>query len=370
MAEAYDPEARRDTPLGLKMKEEIRREGEVLLASFICDCLWDETHGYYATKAVLGKSGDFITAPEISQIFGELLGLWSAVVWQQMGSPSPVNLVELGPGRGTLMADALRAVRIVPGFQAALSVTMVEISPSLRALQKTTLAHAKVPISWSDTIQPANGPLVILANEFVDVFGPDQSIKTDEGWRWRAVGLDEAGRFQFTPSFTTRRRDELDRQWPDAPIGSIVSHHRSDELAKSLKMMAAAQPMAALLIDYGHTETRLGDTLQAVRNHVFEHPLCSPGEADLSVQVDFADLARELESAGFIVDGPVTQAEFLGSLGIIERASKLMAANPAKAGEIEAGVARLIAPNGMGTRFKVLGVRSVGLPELPGFGKR
>lgn len=364
----YDPNERRDTPLALKLKAQIERDGPMELGQFIGACLWDEAHGYYATKAVIGRGGDFITAPEISQIFGELLGLWAAVVWGQMGSPSPVNLFEFGPGRGTLMADALRAITRVPGFKDGLAVKLMEASQLLRALQEEGLADVGVPVAWTDRFPASEAvPAIVLANEFLDVYAPSQSIKTEEGWRWRAIGLDDEGRFQFTASRPTRLRPELDTMWPGAPLGSVYETIASHDLAEALKQMAGSDPFAALFIDYGHVESAPGDSLQAVRDHRFEHPLTSPGEADLSIQVDFADVAREMKVAGLAVDGPLTQGEFLGRLGIVERASKLMAANPAKAGEIEAGVARLMAPQGMGGRFKVIGVRSLNLPKLPGF---
>jgi len=364
----YDPAARRDTPLALKLKERIRREGGMLLADFIAACLWDESHGAYATKDVIGKPGDFITAPEISQVFGEVLGLWAAVVSQQMGSPPRVNLAELGPGRGTLMADALRAMSSVKGLKEALRVTLIEASPLLRTKQQATLAGAHPNLSWAEGFLPLDGgPAIVLANEFLDVFAPDQSIKTADGWRWRAVSLDEAGQFQFAVSTGTRLRPELDAQFPGAPVGSILSHIRSDALAEGLASIANGQPLAALFIDYGHTQSLLGETLQAIRGHAFEHPFTSPGEADISVQVDFADVAHAMRRAGFAVDGPVTQGEFLGRLGIVERASKLMSANPARAGEIETAVARLIGVPGMGDRFKVIGIRRPDMPPLPGF---
>ena len=362
-----DPDALRDTPLALKLKAQIARDGPMELSRFICACLWDRVHGYYATKAVIGRAGDFVTAPEISQIFGELLGLWSAVVWQSMGAPAAVKLVEFGPGRGTLMTDALRAIAKVPGMPAAMTVVMVEQSAGLRRQQQNALANQQIPITWVEASRPSDAPMILLGNEFIDVFGPDQSVKTPMGWRWRAVALDEGGQFQFAPSLTTRLRPELDQRWPDAPVGSICEQLRTNDLAAEFKALAAGQPFAALFVDYGHLHSDLGETLQAVRQHAYEHPLCSPGEADLTMQVDFEDLAREMAAAGFTVDGPITQAEFLGRLGIIERASKLMAANPQRATEIEAGVARLMAPNGMGTRFKAIGIRSADVPKLPGF---
>ncbi len=365
---SYDPELRRDTPLALELKGHIRSRGPMLLRDFLSACLWDEAHGYYATRLVLGSSGDFVTAPEISQVFGELLGLWSAVVWQSMGAPATFDLIELGPGRGTLMADALRALKAIPPCRAALNVTMVEDSPTLREAQRKTLTDADVPVRWTDWLfGPWKGPRIVLANEFLDVFHMDQSIKTAGGWRARAVGLGSDGQFHFTISPNSILRDDLARRFPDAPAGSILSTIDAAGFAKDLAELRGDQPFAALIIDYGHTTSALGDTLQAVRDHVFEHPLTSPGEADLTVQVDFADLSRALQAQDFAIDGPITQGEFLGRLGILERASRLMAANTAKAATIEAGVARLMAVPGMGDRFKVLGVRSPDVAPLPGF---
>lgn len=365
---SFDDQERRDTPLAAKLKDQMRAAGGPIdLKEFVGACLWDEEHGYYATKRVIGAAGDFVTAPEISQVFGEIIGLWSAVVWQSMGAPAKFNLIELGPGRGTLMADALRAAVRVPGFKEAVEVVMVEASPVLETAQRETLTGVPVPVRWGQLGDNLAAPSIVLANEFIDVFGPDQSIKTAEGWRWRAVALDEQDRFQFTASHGTRLRPELDAQWPDAPEGAIYSHLDTRDLADVLKPMADGYPFAALFIDYGHTDPALGDTLQAVRSHAHEHPLASPGEADLTLQVDFADVIGEMQRAGFIADGPTTQAEFLGRLGVIERASRLMAANPAKADAIQAGVMRLMAPNGMGTRFKVIGVRTPDVPQLPGF---
>ena len=334
---------------------------------FIDACLWDKEHGYYSTRTVIGQDGDFVTAPEISQTFGELLGLWSAVVWQIMGEPSPTNLVEFGPGRGTLMADALRATRGVAGFGAATKVTLLEASASLIAAQRAALAGTSACVAWTDGFKPLQGPSIVLANEFVDALVPDHHIKTADGWLSRTVTVDDAHRLQFGVSRLGPIRHDLHDRWPAAPLGSICESHRHDFVADGLQTLAAGQPIAALIIDYGHLDSVLCDTLQAVRHHAYEHPLCSPGEADLTAQVDFFDLAQAMTKAGFIVDGPIAQAEFLGRLGIIERASKLMAANPARAGEIEAGVMRLMAPNGMGTRFKAIGFRSPGLPTLPGF---
>ncbi len=365
----YDPAARRNTPLALKLKAIIAQHGPMTVAEYMGHCLWDEQFGYYATQTVIGSTGDFITAAEITQVFGEIIGLWSAVVWQQvLGSPPALQLVEYGAGRGTMMRDALRAARVVPGFVAAVSVHLLELSPTLANAQRAALCDAGVPVSWGQNLAGFPAPAIILANEFLDAWPVEQWIKTDIGWCWRGVGIDSAGELCFTIMPGTRTRGDLDAQVPTAALGSIVESQRPERLAQAFKALNQSGPFAALLIDYGHVAPVSGDTLQAVRSHVYESPLTSPGEADLSAQISFYELATALHSAGLTIDGPVTQAGFLGSLGTIERASRLMSANPQRAGEIEAGIARLMSPNGMGTQFKVMGVRSPQLPPLPGFG--
>jgi NADH dehydrogenase [ubiquinone] 1 alpha subcomplex assembly factor 7 len=343
----YDPEARRDTPLARKLKERIRRDGAITVAQYMQACLQDPEHGYYVKQPAIGGAGDFITAPEISQVFGELIGLWSAVVWQQMGSPSRVNLVELGPGRGTLMRDALRAGSKMPLFLDALEVHLVESNAFLERRQREALAGITRPVTSHaamDSIPP--GAAIVIANEFLDTFPVAQRVEGGE----RRVALDANDRLVFEPAEGEfRERQDFAR---------FVDH---------LASRAMSAPMAALFIDYGHLQSSAGETLQAMRSHAPEHPLCSPGEADLTVHVDFAAIGAALVRCGLAVDGPTTQAEFLGRLGIVERASRLMSANPRKAGEIELGVARLIAPQGMGSRFKAIGVRSSRLSDLPGF---
>lgn len=365
----YDPEARRDTPLALKLKASIARDGAMPVSEYMAQCLWDEDYGYYATRSVIGSSGDFITAAEISQIFGELIGLWCAVVWQQaLGAPPTVRIVEYGPGRGTMMRDALRAARIVPGFKAAAHIHLLEMSQVLTDAQRDALANCGVPLTWGHNLAGFAPPAIIVANEFLDAWPVEQWIKTGGGWLPRGVGLGADDRLEFMPLSEERHRDDLDHLFSDAPLGAIFETQRPERLAEALKALSQKGPIAGLIIDYGHVAPVSGDTLQAVRGHAYESPLTSPGEADLSAQISFYELATVLHAAGLAIDGPVTQAEFLGSLGIIERASRLMSANQQRAGEIETGVARLMAPNGMGTRFKAIGVRSAELPPLPGFG--
>lgn len=367
---SYDPALRRDTPLALQLKEEIAARGPLTVSDYMARCLWDEANGYYATRSVIGGKGDFITAAEISQIFGELIGLWAGVVWQQvLGGPQPVTVVEYGPGRGTMMRDALRAAQIIPGFLQAARVHLVEMSETLKAEQKEALAQSGVALGWGQNLAGFQAPAIIVANEFVDAWPVEQWVKTERGWLPRAIGIDGSGALHFTVVADATSRRDLDSKYPKAAVGAVVETQRLERLAKAIERVARSGPIAAVIIDYGHVGDVSGDTLQAVRSHRPEHPLTSPGEADLSVQISFFELASALHGVGLHIDGPVTQAEFLGNLGVIERCTRLMSANPVLAGEIEAGVARLIAPQGMGTRFKAIGIRSPGLPPLPGFGQ-
>lgn len=359
---------RRDTPLSRRIKERIRRDGPMTVQTYMSICLWDPDYGYYRTQPVFGAAGDFITAADISQVFGELIGVWAGVVWQGvLGAPNPVTLVEYGPGRGTMMRDVLRAARIVPGFAKVTRVHLVESSDGLAEIQGTTLADFRDILSWGRELDEFNPPAIIFANEFLDAWPVAQWIKTESGWHIRGVILDPMGELQFAGIDKNCPHEAFEALLPNAPRGTVIESQRLDQLAEPLKALAERGPVAFLMIDYGHTTPAAGDTLQAVRAHKYESPLTSPGEADLTVHVNFYDLASTLHRAGFVLDGPVTQTEFLGALGIVERASRLMSANPARAGEIETGVARLLAPNGMGSRFKVLAARSPGLPPLPGF---
>lgn len=349
---SYDPAHRRDTPLALRLKARIEREGPLSVKDYMHTCLLDPEHGYYRVRPVLGRGGDFVTAPEISQVFGELIGLWCAVVWQQMGRPRPFDLIEYGPGRGNLMADALRALRAVPDCLAALRVRLVEVSPALQRIQRQTLGGLPLEISWHTSLRAElePRPSILLANEVLDAQPAEQTVVRDGVEGRRIITVGESGHLEFSTSDDT----------------STISERRS--LHDSVAVDMAGLPLAAaVFIDYGHARTIGGDTLQAVREHRFEHPLCSPGEADLTCQVDFERFAAQCGAAGFAVDGPVTQGELLGALGIIQRASRLMAANPSLAHQLEAGVARLMSPTGMGTGFKAIGVRSRELPPLPGF---
>ncbi|HXF54711.1 MAG TPA: SAM-dependent methyltransferase, partial [Hyphomicrobiaceae bacterium] len=308
----------RATPLALRLKERIRRDGPMPLAEYMQACLTDPEHGYYRKRHAIGRGGDFVTAPEISQVFGELIGLWAAVVWQQMGKPSPVALVELGPGRGTLMKDALRAARTVPDFRAAMRVHLLELGEALRREQEAALAEAGVAIAWSAAMRelPKDAPTIIVANEFLDALPVSQWERIGGQWHARHVGVNANGAFEIVQCPAVGAVEAIAAHWPAAREGDILEAKAFADLAAHVRALAPAVPLAGLFIDYGHDDWRFGDTVQAVRGHRLEEPLCSPGEADLSSQVNFADFARQLGGGELAVDGPVTQAEFLGSLGI------------------------------------------------------
>jgi len=362
-----------DTPLATKLKARIVRDGPIGVAHYMETCLGDPEHGYYRRRPAIGAAGDFVTAPEISQVFGELIGLWCAVVWQQMGSPPRLNLVELGPGRGTLMRDALRATRVVPGFRNALSVHLVDSNATLRETQATTLADAGVPLTFHDDAQDArlpDGPTLLVANEFLDALPVAQSVFVGGQWCMRHVTLADDGGFAFVADAASGPAPVATPSGSAPQEGDVLEicagHARLAETL--LAPLAARGALAALFIDYGHTATAFGDTLQGVAGQTHVSPFHAPGETDLSAQVDFEHFAAACRGAGLSTDGPSPQAEFLGRLGLIERASRLMAANPLRAAEIEAGALRLMQPSGMGSRFLALGVRSREVPALPGLG--
>jgi NADH dehydrogenase [ubiquinone] 1 alpha subcomplex assembly factor 7 len=356
------------TPLAQVLAQRIARDGPISVHEYMNACLHDPEHGYYRTRAAIGAKEDFITAPEISQVFGELIGLWAAVVWQQIGSPSRVRLIELGPGRGTLMRDALRSARALPAFRDAIEVVLVEPNAALQRMQHAKLADIDAPLRWCADLATladdtaAAAPTIVLANEILDVIPVTQLKRTDTGWIERGVGVNDAGHLMFVILGSAAPPHIAAETRP----GDIVEVRDTRAFTAPLRGIADAGPLTALFIDYGYEGAAVGDTLQAVRAQSYEDPLASPGAADLTAHVDFAAFAAEVSALGLSVDGPRTQAAFLGSLGILERTSRLMAANTAAAASLEAATARLIAPTGMGAHFKVMGLRSPGLPPLPG----
>jgi SAM-dependent MidA family methyltransferase len=281
-----------------------------------------------------------------------------------MGAPDPVRLIELGPGRGTLMRDVLRTVqRAVAPFHAAAQVDFVELSRPLRAAQEAAVAGlATSPPCWHDDVADVpDGPALIIANEFLDALPIRQFAFVDGAWQERVIALDADGNLQFDFRATDAPPEAASGQ------GGIVET-RAGEDALLGTLARRSGPVAALFIDYGPAEDATGDTLQAMRRHAYVDPLAEPGHADLTAHVQFAAVARKARAHGFAVDGPITQAEFLGALGLAPRASRLMAANPAQAAAIELAAQRLVAPTGMGSLFKVLCVRSTSLPVPPPWG--
>jgi NADH dehydrogenase [ubiquinone] 1 alpha subcomplex assembly factor 7 len=344
------------------------REGAVSVEDWMGACL----AAYYGKGSAIGAKGDFITAPERTQMFGELLGLWSAVVWQSMGSPSRVLLVELGPGRGTLMADALRALAPVPSFIAALEVHLVETSPGLRVRQKEALRGSGVAVTWHDRVEELpDGPMILLANEFLDALHIRQYLRAGTGWRERLVMPREGNPpFGFTPGPLLVDRPALLQSAHDsATEGQIVEVcPAAHETVRWGSTRIVQQGGAALFLDYGAAHSAPGDSLQALRRHAFVPVLDTPGEADLTAHVDFEALARTAGDAGASVDGVLQQGPFLQALGLEQRAQILTASATANQREdITSAVRRLIDPAEMGTLFKVFGLRHPALALLPGF---
>ncbi|MCC7049060.1 MAG: SAM-dependent methyltransferase [Alphaproteobacteria bacterium] len=337
----------------------------------MAQCLLDPRDGYYVRADPLGRAGDFITAPEISQMFGELLGLWAVDAWQRLlGSPRAFCLAELGPGRGTLMADALRASAAKPDFLRAARVHLVEASPTLRAKQRQALAGRAV--EWHASLESVpDAPIILLANEFFDALPLRQFVRTERGIAERLVGLDASGealRFGLGPA-PSPWTAALPQALRDAPLGTLVEYSpASIGIVQAIARRIARQGGVALAIDYGAGESGPGDTLQAVRRHGRHEVLDDPGEADLSARVDFAALADAALEAGAGAFGPVPQGVLLERLGIAARAAALAAkATPAQAAEIELARARLIGGTEMGTLFKALALVPRGSAPPAGF---
>src|SRR5262249_38388360 len=358
--------------LEAEIRQHIRAAGPMPVAQYMALCLTHPKHGYYMTRDPLGAGGDFTTAPEITQMFGELIGLWACSVWRQMGSPEKLRLIELGPGRGTMMLDALRAVQIVPAFRQALTVHFVETSPALEKRQRQALAGTDVAVEWHKALEDVPpGPTIILANEFFDSLPIQQAVLCADGWHERVGRIGDDDRLQFghardpIPLFEQMLPDDM----RGAQIGDVFEW-RADQIALELGRRVERSTGAALVIDYGHARSAVGDTLQAVRSQKFADPLVAPGLVDLTAHVDFQALAHAAGSIGARAQGPVEQGPFLRRLGIANRADTLKRAAPRqKAAEIEAALERLTseARTGMGRMFKAIGFAHRSLGPLPGF---
>ena len=359
-----------------KIKSRIREAGPMSVAEYMTVCLLDPVQGYYPTRDPLGAEGDFITAPEISQMFGEVLGLWCVQSWIDLGRPETLHLIEYGPGRGIMMSDMLRSAALEAGFKAAVQVWLIEASAALEAVQGRTLMGAGVPIQWAARLEdvPA-GPSLIIGNEFLDCLPVQQLICDDpfagkDGWVERRVGLDEEDRLCFVKI--------------DVPAASILTENlpagaqdaRKDDLletcpstAQIIDSLAArfeTHPGRALFIDYGPEDTEFGDTLQALKRHEKVGVFSDPGNTDLTARVDFAALAQMAEAAGLTASAAVPQREFLSKLGLEMRAVTLIRSKPEAKPIIARQLHRLTDAAEMGELFKTMCLSSPGLLDPHG----
>ena len=358
------------SPLQSEIRKLIKSSGPMPVWRYMELCLVHPRHGYYVSRDPLGREGDFTTAPEVSQMFGELLGLWAASVWKAIGSPPLLRLVELGPGRGTMMADALRALRVLPPLYQSLNIHLVEINPVLREKQRATLSGVR-NLFWHDSIDDVpEGPAVIFANEYFDVLPIHQAIKRETGWHERVVDLDANGKLVFGAAAEPTPRFEvlLPPLVRAAPVGAVFEWRPDAEIMK-IATRVRDQDGAALIIDYGHLRSDAGDTFQAIARHSFTDPLKDPGQVDVTAHVDFQALARAAEDLGARVHGPATQGEFLKRLGIETRAVTLMGkTTPEISADISGALKRLTdsGRGGMGSMFKVLAITEPNLTSVAG----
>lgn len=357
------------TPLKRRIIERIKSEGPMSVAVYMAACLFDPVDGFYPTRDPLGADGDFITAPEINQMFGEMIGLWCVQSWMDMGRPSAVNLIELGPGRGVMMSDILRAARIAPDFIKAASITLIEASPALEAVQGQTLAASPCPTSWVDGLEKApKGASIIIGNEFLDCLPIRQFVRKDAAWYERLVSLspDNEDELIFGVSDLPYAHNDI-AHFPDAPDGALCELcPAAAQIIDQIIERGSADPCRALFIDYGPAQTEIGDTLQALKAHTKVNPLSEPGDADLTARVDFGRL-RDLAESGGIHASPIrAQSHFLRAMGIELRAVNLSKANPDAAKTISRQLGRLIDDAQMGDLFKALAFQSLNLPPIMG----
>jgi NADH dehydrogenase [ubiquinone] 1 alpha subcomplex assembly factor 7 len=356
--------------LGDKIARRIRNGGPLSLAAYMAIALHDPDLGYYATRRPFGAAGDFVTAPEISQVFGELIGLWCALVWEQMGRPDAVILAELGPGSGVLADDLLRAAGAVPELRSALRLYLVEASPVLRAEQKRRLAFAD-PVWLTRFDELPAGPALIIANEFLDALPIRQLVRGHRDWSERMVALDRDGRLVFadgpeSPALSLLVPDNLRDTARPGAVFEFCPYALS--LSAALGARLEHDPGVALFVDYGYFPSRPGTTLRALSHHGRVDPLASPGSADLSAHVDFAAFTQAARMAGANAHGPVSQGQFLDLLGASARLDALLQRTTADQRQrLESGVVRLLDPAQMGDLFKAVALTSPWLPTPFGF---
>ncbi len=348
------------TPLEDIIRARITREGGMSVADYMALCLAHPEHGYYMRRQPFGEEGDFITAPEISQLFGELLGIWAVTSWRQWGRPKRLHVVELGPGRGLLLQDLLRAAKVDRHFMPVLELHLVETSPSLRETQRETLEGARIPLHWHEDLPelPAGEAAIVLANEFYDALPVHHYELTSNGWRERLVVANADDTLSFAA--TGAPLDEVPSWARSLPPGSVIELSPEREThAERLATLLRDRPAATLVVDYGHARPGPGETLQAIMKHEKVDVFHRPGEADLTAHVDFDALGAALRRGGLRVAGVMPQGVFLMALGLRQRLQWLMNEADHDAGErLLAGAKRLVEPEQMGEMFKALGAHS------------
>ena len=350
----------------------IAAQGPLSVAQFMAAALMDPDYGYYTHQTPFGEQGDFITAPEISQMFGELLGLWLVHTWRDQGSASSVQLIELGPGRGTMMADVLRAAaRVAPKFLAAVKITLIEASPRLRAEQQQRLAAAPAPVNWSATLKldALTEPVFVLANEFFDALPVRQFLRLGEKWHERVVTAGPDGNLEFAIAPMAAQALTPTPGRPPAREGDLFELCPSGlALCENLAATIARHGGAALIVDYGYDATAgFGDTLQGLQAHRYVPVLEAPGEADVTAHVDFGALAGAARHGGAAVYGPRPQGLFLNALGIEQRCAALMQSAPDATEILRRQLQRLCAVDEMGQLFKALALLPQHAPQPEGF---
>lgn len=342
-----------------RLVEAIRENGPMTVADYMAACLYDPDDGYYATHpAIGGDKADFLTAPEASQMFGELIGLWCAHEWDVLGKTA-FNLIELGPGRGVLMQDMLRATQRIEGFHEAATVVLVETSEPLREEQAERVAEAE----WHAHIEDAPpGAALIVGNEFLDCLPVRQFIKGEDAWHEKLVGADDGNQLIFGLSAGIPGPETDDEPGTVREIAPGL-----DSILYEIERRLHDAPTRVLFIDYGYVTPEGADTLQALQRHTKVDPLAAPGEADLTAHVNFSHIAKLADDAGLQVHGPITQGQFLRALGIEVRAQTLSQANPNHAQRLARELKRLTHADEMGALFKVICLSSPGLPPPAGF---
>jgi SAM-dependent MidA family methyltransferase len=348
-----------------RLKARIRLEGPITVADYMTACLHDPRDGYYAVRPRIGSEGDFVTAPLISQMFGELLGLWAVETWRRLGAPERFRLVEVGPGDGTLMDDALRAARVDPAFVQAAELVLVEPSRPLRQAQARRLSGADVEPRWVSDLSglETDLPVILIANEVLDCLPARQFVRTEDGWAERRVGLDQNDALAFGLAPSSHPPINV-----KAAPGQVVEVSAAQAgFGRALGELVGGATGAALLIDYGRARPEPGDTLQALIRHAKVSPLERPGHADLTVWADFPTVLAAALPAGADVTGVVPQGAFLRALGIEARAAALARANPPSTAVLARQGARLVDADQMGELFKAAAVFAPRSLAVPGF---